>query len=125
MAVLDALSKLERLIPCYSFIPPCRLRRKSSSVSVFLFSVLSYGRTDVVVNNVGFGVVPEAEGMLNSSARGLFEVNFWGASYVSKEATRFFREENRPMRGRLLQVSSPSGILATAGTAYYSARWVI
>ena len=125
MAVLDALSKLERLIPCYSFIPPCRLRRKSGSVSVFLFSVLSYGRTDVVVNNVGFGVVPEAEGMLNSSTRGLFEVNFWGASYVSKEATRFFREENRPMRGRLLQVSSPSGILATAGTAYYSARWVI
>ena len=81
-----------------------------------------FGRIDVVVNNAGFGIVSEVEGTLNSSARGLFEVNFWGASYVSKEAVRFFREENRPMGGRLLQLSSPSGILAMAGTVYYSAR---
>ncbi|KAI6114066.1 hypothetical protein F5141DRAFT_1213195 [Pisolithus sp. B1] len=55
------------------------------------------------------------------NARGLFETNFWGASYVCREAVRFFREDNQPAGGRLIQVSSVSGIASGPGSAWYCA----
>ena len=39
----------------------------------------------------------------------------WGASNVSREAVRFFREENRPSGGFLILTSSVVGVQATAG----------
>ncbi|KAH7909265.1 hypothetical protein BJ138DRAFT_1155645 [Hygrophoropsis aurantiaca] len=81
----------------------------------------AYGRVDFVLNNAGFGVVAEIEGTRDTTARTLFEVNFWGAANVSREAIRFFRDDNSPPGGRLLQVSSQSGIQATAGVGYYAA----
>ena len=51
----------------------------------------------------------------------MFDTNFWGSTNVSREAVRFFREENKPSGGLLLLNSSLTGIRATAGVAYYSA----
>ena len=39
----------------------------------------------------------------------MFEVNFWGAVHVSQEAIRFFREENVPQGGHLIQNSAGAG----------------
>ncbi|KAH7921664.1 NAD(P)-binding protein [Leucogyrophana mollusca] len=80
-----------------------------------------FGRIDIVLNNAGFGVVAEVEGTSDATARRLFEVNFWGAANISREAVRFLREENTPAGGRLLQVSSQSGIESTPGVGYYAA----
>lgn len=96
--------------------------KPTEMIAAFAASKEKFGRIDVVVNNAGFGVIAEVEGMTESTARDMFEVNFWGASYVSKEAIRFFREENKPMGGRLLQVSSSGGITPTVGFVHYCAR---
>ncbi|KAF9232134.1 hypothetical protein BU15DRAFT_81565 [Melanogaster broomeanus] len=55
------------------------------------------------------------------AARSVFEVNFWGAANVTKEAVRFFRDVNTPPGGRLLQVSSQVGIAGAPAVGFYSA----
>ena len=60
--------------------------------------------------------------MPDADARAIFETNFWGAAWVSREAVRFFREVNPAgAGGRLLQFSSVCGFQGMPGTAYYSA----
>ena len=81
----------------------------------------AFGRVDVVFNNAGWSVVGEIEAVPEDEARKLFDTNFWGASNVSREAVRFFREENRPSGGFLIVTSSVVGVQATAGGGYYSA----
>ncbi|KZT04686.1 NAD(P)-binding protein [Laetiporus sulphureus 93-53] len=80
-----------------------------------------FGRIDVVFNNARFGILGELEGIPENTARGLFDVNFWGAVNVSKEAIRVFREVNRPQGGRLLQMSSMYGVEANPPFGIYSA----
>lgn len=82
----------------------------------------TFGRLDVVLNNAGVGILSEVEGVPDAVARYLFDVNFWGALYVSREAVRFFREVNASgVGGRIIQSSSQTSISAAAGCAMYSA----
>ena len=81
----------------------------------------TFGRIDVVFSNAGWFTFAEVEAHPEDQARKMFDTNFWGSANVSREAVRFFREENKPCGGRLLVNSSMTGIRATAGMAYYSA----
>ncbi|RDX50936.1 NAD(P)-binding protein [Lentinus brumalis] len=81
----------------------------------------AFGRVDIVLNNAAYGVIGEAEAVSDDLARPMFEVNFWGAVHVSQEAVRFFRDENQPQGGHLLQVSATVGITAYPNTAFYGA----
>ncbi|KAF9805187.1 hypothetical protein IEO21_09163 [Rhodonia placenta] len=80
-----------------------------------------FGRIDVVFNNAGYALLADVEGATDEAARAVFEVNFWGAVNVSKEAVRWFREENKPSGGRLLQNSSVLGFTPDAGIPFYVA----
>ena len=80
-----------------------------------------YGRIDFVYNLAGHGLIGEVEGTPDEVARALFEVNFWGASRVSNEAVRVFREVNKPQGGHLFVVSSLAGLKSMAGIGFYSA----
>ncbi len=51
---------------------------------------------DVVFDNAGYGLIAEVKGTTEDRARIMFDVNFWGATNVSREAVRFFREVNKP-----------------------------
>lgn len=83
-----------------------------------------FGRIDVVFNNAGLGHMGELEGTPEEFARAVLEVNFWGAVKVTKEAVRFFREENNPQGGLLLQNSSMMGLIASQCTPFYvAAKW--
>ncbi|PIL34382.1 hypothetical protein GSI_03157 [Ganoderma sinense ZZ0214-1] len=79
-----------------------------------------FGRIDVVFNNAGYAVVGEAEGVPAETARAMFNVNYWGAVGVSQEAVRFFREENVPQGGRLIQNSAGMGLVTLPTFAFYS-----
>jgi NAD(P)-dependent dehydrogenase (short-subunit alcohol dehydrogenase family) len=82
----------------------------------------AFGRVDVVLNNAAIGCFGEVEGTPQDVARRIFETNFWGAANVTREAVRFFREENPPgAGGRLLNLSSYVGLVAVGGAGYYCA----
>ncbi|OJT03868.1 hypothetical protein TRAPUB_5459 [Trametes pubescens] len=91
-------------------------------VDAFARARTAFGRIDVVVNNAAYGVLGEVEAVREEDARAMFETNFWGAMHVTREAVKFFREVNGPVvGGRLLQVSSITGIMGGPGLGFYSA----
>jgi len=79
------------------------------------------GRIDFVFNNAGYGLMGEVEGTPEDAARAMFEVNFWGATYVAREAVKFFRDVNQPQGGTLLNVSSCMGLVPLPLMGYYVA----
>ncbi|TRM65066.1 hypothetical protein BD626DRAFT_455235 [Schizophyllum amplum] len=81
----------------------------------------AFGRIDVVLCNAGGSDMLEIEGMTVEMGSALFALNFWGAADVAREAVRFFREDNSPMGGTLLQISSLAAVQGMASIGYYSA----
>ncbi|KAL0572540.1 hypothetical protein V5O48_009419 [Marasmius crinis-equi] len=94
-----------------------------------------FGRIDLVYNNAGYSMIGEVEAIPQEAAhaivnvrtvikiailsrltlRELFQTNFWGAYNVTRAAIAFFRDVNKPVGGRLLQMCSYYG-LATDGS---------
>ena len=94
----------------------------SSNVkAAFAQAIATFGRIDIVFNNAGYSMFSELEGTPDEAARALFEVNLWGAINVSKEAIRVFREINKPMGGRLIQVSSSAAVTGIPTMSIYTA----
>lgn len=87
----------------------------------FAAALQHFGRIDVVFNNAAFALMGEVEGTPEDKARAMFDVNFFGAVNVSKEAVRVFRDVNKPQGGQLLQVSSMAGYRPTPALAFYAA----
>lgn len=127
-SAIATLRKPDALAELASRYPPERLAvvqldvSKSAEIhAAFLEARARFGRIDVVFNNAGFGLLSEAESAPEDLAREMFDVNFWGAVNVSKEAVRFFREVNKPQGGRLLQTSSSGGVQGLSALSYYCA----
>ncbi|EIW52650.1 NAD-P-binding protein [Trametes versicolor FP-101664 SS1] len=89
--------------------------------AAFAQAKAAFGRIDIVFNNAGYVAIGEVEVMPDDVSRPQFEVNFWGAVHVSQGAVRFFREENTPQGGLLLQNSSLAGLAAMPIVGFYSA----
>lgn len=124
VATLRKPQALDDLISKYPatqlLVLPLDVISPSAITSAFDAAIAKFGRIDIVYNNAGFGDLAEVEGTPIAAARSVFEVNFWGATTVSLEAVRVFRDVNVPRGGRLLQVSSLVGLHATAGMGFYS-----
>jgi len=118
----DALSDLaSRHPPSKLSVLKLDVRNAEEIRAAFAQAKEFFGRIDVVFNNAGFTLLSEAESASEDLARELFDVNFWGAVNVSREAVRFFREVNNPQGGRLLQASSAGGIESLSALPYYCA----
>lgn len=125
VATLRKPSALDDLVKKY---PADRLRIVKLDVTkpeeinaAFAQAKAAFGRVDIVFNNAGYVAVGENEAVPDEVSRPLFEVNFWGAVHVSQRAVRFFREENTPQGGLLLQNSAMVGQAGVPAIGFYSA----
>ncbi|KAJ7911955.1 hypothetical protein B0H13DRAFT_2660299 [Mycena leptocephala] len=100
----------------------CDVTKEADVLKAFALGVEKFGRVDVVFNSAGTAILAELEATPDDAARALFEVNFWGALTVSKEAVRVFREVNPGgVGGRLLNVSSGVGFSGAPLAGIYAA----
>ena len=77
-----------------------------------------HGRLDVVVNNGGYGLLGPIEETRDAEAAHLFEVNFFGALRVMREALPFLRAQGA---GHLVNISSIAAHAPMAGSGVYAA----
>jgi NAD(P)-dependent dehydrogenase (short-subunit alcohol dehydrogenase family) len=125
VATLRTPSALDDLKQAYEesrlLILPLDVTNAEQIRSAFQAATDKYGRIDFVYNLAGRGLIAEVEGTPEEEAKAMFEVNFWGATRVSNEAVRVFREVNKPQGGHLFVISSSVGLKSMAGTGFYSA----
>jgi NAD(P)-dependent dehydrogenase (short-subunit alcohol dehydrogenase family) len=85
--------------------------------------VEAVGRLDVVVNNAGYANLASVEDISLTDFREQIDANLFGVVNVTKAALPVLRAQGD---GRIIQVSSIGGRLATAGlAAYQAAKWAV
>ena len=83
----------------------------------------AFGRIDVVVNNAGYANLASVEDITLDDFRAQVDANLFGVVNVTKAALPVLRAQGG---GRIIQVSSIGGRLATAGlSAYQAAKWAV
>ncbi|MDX6742331.1 SDR family NAD(P)-dependent oxidoreductase [Actinocorallia sp. A-T 12471] len=81
-------------------------------------AVREFGRLDVVVNNAGYADLAAVEDVTLEDFRAQVETNFFGVVIVTKAALPVLREQGG---GRIIQISSVGGRLASPGLGAYQA----
>ncbi|KAI0821793.1 NAD-P-binding protein [Trametes gibbosa] len=118
----EVLSDLEkRYPPSQLLVLKVDVTVRSDIVAAFEKTKEVFGRLDVVVSNAGYSILGEIEGTPNDVAEAMFAVNFWGAMHVLQEAVSFLREVNPGVGGRIIQITSGTGLVGYPGCGLYSA----
>jgi NAD(P)-dependent dehydrogenase (short-subunit alcohol dehydrogenase family) len=85
--------------------------------------VAAFGRIDVVVNNAGYANLAAIEDITPEDFREQLDANLLGVVNVTKAALPVLRAQGG---GRIIQVSSIGGRMATPGlAAYQAAKWAV
>jgi NAD(P)-dependent dehydrogenase (short-subunit alcohol dehydrogenase family) len=123
---IDSLKDLTSIYPSTRLLPlKLDVLNNEDIKRAFASAIEHFGRIDIVYSNSGIATLGEVESVPDEMARNQFEINFWGASNVAKEAVRIFRDVNKPSGGRLLVASSIAGVNAFPAGGFYSATYVL
>ncbi|ESK82462.1 NAD-P-bindingprotein [Moniliophthora roreri MCA 2997] len=118
----ESLADLQKVYPEEKLlVVKLDVTKKDEITAAFKKAKEFFGRIDVVYNNAGYAFAGEAEAVPEEDARGLFDTNFWGSCSVAREAIAFFRDVNKPVGGRLIQMCSYYGLIAGGAMNYYVA----
>ena len=77
-----------------------------------------FGRVDVLVNNAGYGLAGAIEEATEAEFMPVFETNVFGLIRVTRAFLPHFRKQRS---GNIVNLSSISGLIGTAGWGYYNA----
>ncbi|KAI0037871.1 NAD(P)-binding protein [Auriscalpium vulgare] len=126
VATLRDVTKLADLQAKYPadqlLILPLDVTNTAQIAQVFKQIEQHFHRLDIVVNNAGYALAGEIEGIPEDEARRQLDTLFWGPVAIMKEATRFFREVNpQGHGGRILNISSIGGYEASQLVGFYAA----
>jgi NAD(P)-dependent dehydrogenase (short-subunit alcohol dehydrogenase family) len=94
------------------------IRDPQAISNLFLELESKYQRLDVLVNNAGVGFAGAVEEADEAEWREVMETNFFGTLSMTKAALKWMRKQ---ARGHIVQISSHSGIRASAGFGVYNA----
>lgn len=111
------LATLAQRYPDSSRVAALDVTDPSSAAKAVAETEATFGRLDILVNNAGFGVIGALEEVSPEEYRRMFETNVFGLI----ETTRAALPALRRSRGRIVNLSSGSGIASRAGFGLYSA----
>ncbi|RXT48205.1 short-chain dehydrogenase/reductase [Bosea sp. Tri-44] len=87
------------------------------------FTLDTFGRLDVLVNNAGYGHAVAFEQTSDESFRAQIETNFYGVVNLTRAALPVLRAQRA---GQIFNISSVGGRTGTPGlSAYQSAKWAV
>ncbi|KAF3049407.1 hypothetical protein E8E11_010208 [Didymella keratinophila] len=96
----------------------CDVRVRETVDYVLKKSLEHWGKTDVIVNSTGYGVIGACEDQDDYDLRNQFSTNFLGTLHIIQLSLPYFRQQSA---GRYLIFSSTAGSLGVPGLGPYCA----
>ncbi|HZR37492.1 MAG TPA: oxidoreductase [Nevskia sp.] len=113
-----SLRQLQALAPERVRAYALDMDREDQVRAVAAAAIRDFGRIDVLVNNAGYGLAGAVEEVGEAEARAQFDTNVFGPLALTRAVLPQMRAQGG---GHILQVSSASGFVASAGLGLYNA----
>jgi NAD(P)-dependent dehydrogenase (short-subunit alcohol dehydrogenase family) len=97
---------------------PLELTNRDQIFSTVVDAQKLQGKIDVVVNNAGYGLIGAIEETSVEELQHVFDVNFFGAAYVTQAVLPYLREQRS---GHIINITSIAGFSAPPGSGFYAA----
>lgn len=113
-----ALIELEAQFPNTLLVLELDVTQKEAVQAAVKQAISWAGNIQVLVNNAGYGLIGNFEGMADAQIRHQMETNFMGPVFLYQAFLPHFRAEGL---GHILNISSVAGVSANPGGVIYSA----
>jgi NAD(P)-dependent dehydrogenase (short-subunit alcohol dehydrogenase family) len=101
-----------------ALILPLDVTNQESVDNAVNLTIQQFGKIDILVNNAGYGLRGVVEEVPAEKVQQIFDVNLFGALRMIRAVTPHMREQGS---GRIINISSIAGKLATPVNGIYSA----